>query len=182
MKNLILTLIAVTASVAISSSALAQCGATDKTSSTDAVMEKARVVEKMDIVETAISAGSFETLVTAVKAAGLVEALKGEGPLTVFAPTDEAFASLPEGALEALLKDKEALGAVLTYHVVPGQLKAADVVKLSKMESLNGQDIEVKVDDKKVLVAEAEVKSTDILCSNGVIHVIDRVILPEMGE
>jgi uncharacterized surface protein with fasciclin (FAS1) repeats len=102
--------------------------------------------------------------------------------LTVFAPTDEAFASLPEGALESLLNDKEALAAVLTYHVVPGELKAADVVKLSKMESLNGQDIDIKIDDEKVLVAEAEVKSTDILCSNGVIHVIDRVILPEMGE
>jgi uncharacterized surface protein with fasciclin (FAS1) repeats len=182
MKNLTVTLLAIVVALTMSSAVYAQCGSTEKASATGSAKENARVVEKMDIVETAMSAGSFETLVTAVKTAGLVEALKGEGPLTVFAPTDEAFASLPEGALESLMKDKEALAAVLTYHVVPRELKAADVVKLSKVESLNGQDIEVRIDDKKVLVAEAEVKSTDILCSNGVIHVIDRVILPEMGE
>ncbi|MBD3382715.1 MAG: fasciclin domain-containing protein, partial [candidate division Zixibacteria bacterium] len=107
---------------------------------------------------------------------------KGEGPFTVFAPTDEAFAKLPKGAIEALLNDKEKLAAVLTYHVVPGKVMASDVVKVDKAQTLNGQDLKVKVDKEMVMVDNANVVATDILCSNGVIHVIDEVILPEMKE
>lgn len=134
----------------------------------------------MNIVETAISAGSFNTLVAAVKAAGLVETLSGEGPFTVFAPTDEAFARLPEGQLEALLADKEALTAVLTYHVVAGKVMAEDVSKLSSAQTLNGQTVSVKVWDGKVMIDGAQVTTADIEATNGVIHVVDKVILPEM--
>lgn len=182
MRNLSIIILVTLSALMFSNVAYAQCGSTTKSVSHGSVPEKATESKKMDIIETAVSAGSFETLAAAIKAAGLVDALKGDGPFTVFAPTDEAFAALPDGSLESLLKDKEALTAVLTYHVVPGELKAGDVVKLSKMESLQGQDIVVKFDGKKVMVSDAEVKSTDILCSNGVIHVIDRVILPEMSE
>ena len=133
---------------------------------------------KKDIVDTAVAAGSFKTLATALQAAGLVEALKGAGPFTVFAPTDEAFAALPAGTLEALLKDPKALGEVLKYHVVTGAVKAADVVKLSEAKSLQGEPIAIKVDGSKVMVNGANVVSTDIETSNGIIHVIDAVILP----
>lgn len=134
-----------------------------------------------DIVETAVSAGSFETLVAAVKAAGLVETLKGEGPFTVFAPTDEAFAKLPEGTVETLLKpeNKEKLQAVLTYHVVSGKVMASDVVKLSSAKTVQGQEVNVTVKDGAVMIDDAKVVKTDIVCSNGVIHVIDAVILPQ---
>ena len=131
------------------------------------------------IVETAVAAGSFNTLVTAVKAAGLVETLSGEGPFTVFAPTDDAFAKLPEGAVEALLKDKEKLTAVLTYHVVAGNVLAKDVVTLTSAKTVNGQSLSVMVKDDTVMVDGAKVIKTDILCSNGVIHVIDAVVLPK---
>ncbi len=134
-----------------------------------------------DIVETAVEAGSFKTLVTAVKAAGLVETLQGEGPFTVFAPTDEAFAKLPKGTLEALLKDKQALTAVLTYHVVSGKVMAADVVKVDSAESVQGESIQITVKNGKVKVNNANVVKTDIVCKNGVIHVIDAVILPPAG-
>ena len=135
--------------------------------------------DKADIVDTAIQAGSFSTLVTAVKEAGLVETLKGDdGPFTVFAPTDEAFAKIPKEQLEALLADKEALTAVLTYHVVPGKVMAADVVKLSSAETVQGQSIAIDATDG-VRVDNATVIQTDIVTSNGVIHVIDAVILPE---
>jgi len=134
----------------------------------------------MNIVQTAISAGSFNTLVAAVKAAGLVETLSGAGPFTVFAPTDEAFARLPEGQLEALLADKEALTAVLTYHVVAGRVMAEDVSKLSSAQTLNGQTVSVKVWDGKVMINDAQVTTADIDATNGVIHVVDKVILPEM--
>ena len=134
----------------------------------------------MNIVEIAASAGSFNTLVAAVKAAGLVETLSGEGPFTVFAPTDEAFAQIPEADLQALLADKEALTAVLTYHVVSGKVMAQDVVNLSSATTVNGQDLEIKVWDGKVMIDGATVLSTDIEATNGVIHVIDQVILPEM--
>ncbi len=130
-----------------------------------------------DIVDTAVAAGSFETLVTAVKAAGLVDALKGDGPFTVFAPTDEAFAKLPEGTLEALLKDKQKLTAILTYHVVPGSFKAADVVKSSSLATLQGQSVSITA-GSGVKVDNANVIKTDIMAKNGVIHVIDSVILP----
>ena len=135
---------------------------------------------KADIVDTAIKAGSFNTLVTAVKEAGLVDVLKGDGPFTVFAPTDEAFAKIPKEQLEALLKDKEALTAVLTYHVVPGKVMAADVVKLDSAETVQGQSIAIDTSDG-VMVDNAKVVKTDIVTSNGVIHVIDTVILPEQS-
>lgn len=135
---------------------------------------------RSNIVEVAVSAGSFNTLVAAVQAAGLVETLSGEGPFTVFAPTDEAFALIPEADLKALLADKEALTAVLTYHVVPGKVLAKDVVTLSSAETVNGQSVEIMVRDGKVMIDGATVVATDIEASNGVIHVIDRVILPRM--
>ncbi|MCY2963733.1 MAG: fasciclin domain-containing protein [Planctomycetota bacterium] len=133
-----------------------------------------------DIVTTAVEAGSFETLAAALKAAGLVETLKGKGPFTVFAPTDEAFAKLPEGTVETLLKpeNKKQLIAVLTYHVVPGKVLAADVVKLDAAATVNGQRVDIKVDEGNVQIDSANVITADILCSNGVIHVIDQVILP----
>jgi len=134
----------------------------------------------MNIVETAVNAGSFNTLVAAVKAAGLVETLSGAGPFTVFAPTDEAFAQIPEEKLAALLADKEALTALLTYHVVAGKIMAADVAKLSTAKTVNGKSVEIKVMDGKVMIDGAEVISTDIETTNGVIHVINKVILPGM--
>ena len=131
-----------------------------------------------DIVDTAIAAGSFDTLVTAVQAAGLVETLKGDGPFTVFAPTDEAFAAIPEADLEALLADKEQLTAVLTYHVVAGKVMAADVVELDSATTVQGSDVDIMVSDGGVMVDGANVVTTDIETSNGVIHVIDAVITP----
>ncbi len=136
-------------------------------------------MENENIVQTAIGAGQFKTLVAAVKAAGLVETLSGPGPFTVFAPTDEAFAKLPEGTVEALLKDKEKLTAILTYHVVSGNVMASDVVKLSSAKTVNGQEVTIMVKDGKVMVDNATVIKTDIKCSNGVIHVIDTVIIPK---
>lgn len=139
--------------------------------------DKAAASEK-DIVDTAVSAGNFTKLVEAVKAAGLVEILRGEGPFTVFAPTDEAFAKLPAGTLDALLEDKEKLTAVLTYHVVPGSLRAASVANRDSVETVQGQPLTVTADDAGVRVDEATVTKTDIVASNGVIHVIDSVVLP----
>jgi len=142
-----------------------------------------QAVEKksQDIVDTAVSAGSFKTLVAAVQAAGLVDTLKGEGPFTVFAPTDEAFAKLPKGTVETLLKpeNKAKLIAVLTYHVVPGKVMAKDVVKLNEAKTVQGSSVKIAVEDGKVMVDGAQVIKADIATSNGVIHVIDAVILPE---
>ena len=135
-----------------------------------------------DIVDTAVAAGSFKTLATALTAAGLIETLKGPGPFTVFAPTDEAFAKVPKKDLEALLKDKKKLTAVLTYHVVPGKVMAADVVKLkdgSKVKTVEGHELTVGNKGGKVMVDAANVTSTDIEASNGVIHVIDTVLMPK---
>lgn len=129
-----------------------------------------------DIVDTAISAGSFKTLVTAVQAAGLVDTLKGKGPFTVFAPTDEAFAKIPKDQLDALLKDKAKLTAVLTYHVVAGKVMAKDV-KAGEVKSVQGDTIKITTDGG-VKVDAAKVVKTDIAASNGVIHVIDSVIMP----
>ncbi len=136
---------------------------------------------KMDIVDTAVSAGSFNTLVTAVKAAGLVETLKGTGPFTVFAPTDDAFAKLPKGTVEDLLKpeNKEKLQAILTYHVVPGKVMAADAVALDSAPTVNGQKFMISQKDGSVFVDNAKVVKTDIETTNGVIHVIDTVIIPK---
>ena len=148
---------------------------------TSAPAEPTAVPEAMtkDLVDTAVAAGSFTTLATALKAAGLVDVLKGEDNFTVFAPTDEAFAALPAGALEALLQDPEALKAVLLYHVVPGKVMAADVVKLTSAKTVNGQSVKIAVNDGKVMVDGANVVKTDIAASNGVIHVIDAVLLPK---
>lgn len=134
-----------------------------------------------DIVQTAVDAGSFESLVAAVQAAGLVETLQGEGPFTVFAPTDEAIAKLPEGTVEDLLKpeNKEQLAAILTYHVVPGKVMAADVANLSSAKTVMGKDIAISVEDGKVMINGANVIAADVEASNGVIHVIDSVIIPE---
>jgi uncharacterized surface protein with fasciclin (FAS1) repeats len=132
-----------------------------------------------DIVETAINAGSFETLVTAVQAAGLVETLQGEGPFTVFAPTDEAFAALPDGTVESLLDDTDQLASILTYHVVPGRVFSGDVVGIDEAPTVQGSSIDVSVDMGSVMLNDsATVVQTDILTTNGVIHVIDQVILP----
>jgi transforming growth factor-beta-induced protein len=133
-----------------------------------------------DIVDTAVGAGQFNTLVTAVKAAGLVDTLKGPGPFTVFAPTDEAFAKLPPGTLDSLLKNPEKLKAVLTYHVVPGKVMAADVVKLKSAKTVQGQTAKISAKGGAVMVDKAKVVKTDIVTDNGVIHVIDSVILPKM--
>ncbi|MCC5862064.1 MAG: fasciclin domain-containing protein [Gammaproteobacteria bacterium] len=133
-----------------------------------------------DIVETAVAAGAFETLVAAVQAAGLVETLQGEGPFTVFAPTDEAFAALPEGTVESLLQpeNRDQLVAILTYHVVAGKVMAADVVNLTSAETVNGASVTIAVEDGAVKIDGATVIQADVEASNGVIHVIDQVILP----
>jgi uncharacterized surface protein with fasciclin (FAS1) repeats len=133
-----------------------------------------------DIVATAQAAGGFETLLAAATAADLVVVLQGEGPFTVFAPTDEAFARIPEAQLQALLADKEALTQVLLYHVVPGKVAAADVVTLSAAETAGGQTVMIEVVNGSVMLGDATVVATDIEASNGLIHVIDRVMLPEM--
>ena len=142
---------------------LADCGTCDKT-----------------IVEVAVGADNFKTLVAAVKAADLVETLSGKGPFTVFAPTDEAFGKLPAGTVEELVKpeNKEKLAAILTYHVVAGKVMAADVVKLKNAETVQGKKVRIRVMDGKVKINKANVVKTDIVCKNGVIHVIDAVILP----
>ena len=133
-----------------------------------------------DIVDTAVEAGSFKTLAAALKAADLIETLKGKGPFTVFAPTDEAFAKLPEGTVETLLKpeNKAKLAAILTYHVVAGKVEAKDAVKLKSAKTVNGASFKISASDAGVMVDKAKVVKTDIQCSNGVIHVIDSVIMP----
>lgn len=133
-----------------------------------------------DLVDVAVEAGSFNTLVQALEAADLVDVLRGDGPYTVFAPTDEAFAAIPQEDLQALLADKAALTAVLTYHVVPGKVMAADVSKLSHATTVQGQDLDIAVDMGTVKVDNAKVTATDIQASNGVIHVIDSVMMPEL--
>lgn len=132
---------------------------------------------KKDIVDTAIAAGSFNTLATALTEAGLVETLKGDGPFTVFAPTDEAFAKIPADELKAILADKELLTSILTYHVVAGKVTAADVMKLDSATTIQGSDVAVSTTDG-VMINESKVVKADIMTSNGVIHVIDTVLLP----
>lgn len=136
---------------------------------------------KKDIVDTAIAAGDFKTLATALKAAGLVDTLKGKGPFTVFAPTDEAFAKLPAGTVENLLKpaNKAKLTSILTYHVVAGDVKAADVVKLTTAKTVNGQSVSIKAQNGTVMIDSAKVIKADIAASNGTIHVIDTVLMPK---
>ena len=130
-----------------------------------------------DIVDTAVEAGSFNTLVAAVQAAGLVDTLKGEGPFTVFAPTDAAFAALPEGTVESLLADPEALAGILTYHVVPGKVMSTDLSDGMTAATVNGADITIQTEGG-VMINDASVSTADVVASNGVIHVIDKVILP----
>jgi uncharacterized surface protein with fasciclin (FAS1) repeats len=146
-----------------------------------AASQPAARAQGRDIVDTAVAAGSFKTLAKALEAAGLVDTLKGPGPFTVFAPTDEAFAKLPAGTLEDLLKpeNKAKLQRILTYHVVPGRVMAADVVKLQSARAVSGDAIPVLVRGGSVTVDGARVVKTDIVATNGIIHVIDSVILPD---
>jgi uncharacterized surface protein with fasciclin (FAS1) repeats len=135
----------------------------------------------MDIVDTAVAAGDFNTLAAALRAADLVGTLKGPGPFTVFAPTDAAFAKLPAGTLDSLLQpeSKQKLASILTYHVVPGKVMAADVLKLTTAKTVNGQSLSVGTGGGRVMVDQATVIQTDIKCSNGIVHVIDTVMLPK---
>lgn len=153
--------------------AFAQCGASKTTASDACTTSK-------DIVAVAAGAENFKTLVAAIKAAGLTEVLQGKGPFTVFAPTDEAFAKLPEGTVENLLKpeNREKLVSILKYHVIPGKVTAADV-RTMQVKTAQGQKVQLKVSDSGVTVADARVIKTDVMAENGVIHVIDKVILPQ---
>ncbi len=146
-----------------------------------AVSVSAGTTTKKDIVDTAVAAGQFNTLAKALQAAGLVDTLKGKGPFTVFAPTDAAFAKLPAGTVEDLLKpeNKQKLVSILTYHVVPGDVTAAKVVKLNSAKTVNGEDVKISTHGSNVMVNNANVVKADIACSNGVIHVIDTVLLPD---
>ena len=136
---------------------------------------------ELDIVETAAKNGEFKTLVAALQAADLTETLQGKGPFTVFAPTDAAFAKLPEGTVESLLEpeNKAKLAAILTYHVVPGKVMAADAAKLKSAETVNGETIAISAQGKNVKINDAKVAAADIVCTNGVIHVIDTVLMPK---
>ena len=176
MKTRILTLSAL---LSIPLAAIAGSSCCGTSNSDEMSYEKASYSMKADIVDTAVAAGSFNTLVAAVKAAGLVDTLKGEGPFTVFAPTDEAFAALPAGTVESLLlpENKDTLIAILTYHVVPAKVKAKDVAS-GEAPTVNGQTATIEVSDSGVTIEGANVIKTDVWASNGVIHVIDKVILP----
>jgi transforming growth factor-beta-induced protein len=136
------------------------------------------IMPKNDVIEAARAAGSFKTLLTAIEAAGLTDTLRGDGPFTVFAPTDEAFAKLPKGTLDALLRDKAKLASILTYHVVPGKVMAADVAKLTEAKTVEGQSVKITTAGG-VMVDNAKVIKTDVPATNGVIHVIDTVIMPK---
>ncbi len=140
--------------------------------------------EKKDIVDTAVAAGSFKTLAAALKAAGLVETLKGPGPFTVFAPTDEAFAKLPDGTVESLLKpeNKAKLADILTYHVVAGDVPAAAAMKLTEATALNEKPIKLEVKDGSLYLNKSKVTTADVKCSNGTIHIIDAVLMPPMAK
>ncbi len=160
--------------------AAAACGGPSSSSPATASSTPAEATPApADIVDTAIAAGSFKTLVTAVEAAGLVETLRSDGPFTVFAPTDDAFAKLPPGTLEGLLADKAKLTAVLTYHVVPGKVTAADVAELSAATTVQGATLAIDT-SAGVRVNDAAVVTADVMATNGVIHVIDTVLLPPM--
>lgn len=163
---------------------LMSSGTPEQTTNTNpqpsSAMEKVEVtpMNSKTIVDIASEAGNFSTLVAAVKAAGLVETLSGPGPFTVFAPTDEAFAKLPAGTVEALLSDPAKLSSILTYHVVAGKVMAADVVNLTEAKTVQGQNVTINVEGNTVMIDGAKVVTADIEASNGVIHVIDSVILP----
>lgn len=172
-RKIALSLFSLAVGLPMSLAFAGKCAGTAAATTTVATAVKA---ETMDIVDTAVAA-KFTTLVTAVKAAGLVDALKGEGPFTVFAPTDEAFAKLPKGTLEALLKDKEKLKAVLLYHVVSGKVTAEQVVKLESAKTLQGGSVKINAADG-VKINDSKVIKADVMTSNGVIHVIDTVLIP----
>ena len=138
--------------------------------------------EKKDIVTIAVEAGTFNTLATALTEANLIETLKGEGPFTVLAPTDEAFAKLPEGTVETLLKDKEALTNILLYHVVSGNVSSSEVVKLDAATTIAKSDVSINVKDGKVFINDSQVTTADVMASNGVIHIIDTVLIPESSK
>jgi uncharacterized surface protein with fasciclin (FAS1) repeats len=174
MRKLILPIVVLV--VALATAAVA-FGGDDRSGST---AQPAVKQAKKNIVQTAVGAGNFDTLVSLVKRAGLAKTLSGKGPFTVFAPTDAAFAKLPAGTVENLLKpeNKDQLVAILTYHVVPGRVMAADVVKLKEAKTVNGKMLDIETKGDSVMVNDARVTATDIGASNGVIHVIDTVILP----
>jgi uncharacterized surface protein with fasciclin (FAS1) repeats len=158
---------------------IAGCGSADTTEPKGA--SEVTAPNTQDIVDTAVGAGSFKTLAAALEAADLVDTLKGTGPFTVFAPTDEAFAKLPTGTLDDLLKpeNKGKLQAILTYHVVAGRVASDAVVELSSAKTVQGGDVQISQSDGSVMVNQAKVVQVDIACSNGIIHVIDSVLLPE---
>jgi uncharacterized surface protein with fasciclin (FAS1) repeats len=133
-----------------------------------------------NIIETAVEAGSFKTLAAALTAAGWVDALNGEGPFTVFAPTDEAFAKIPKETMDMVMADKEKLAAILTYHVVAGKVMAKDVMGMSSAKTLQGSEVKIQVKEGMVWINESKVTQADIECTNGVIHVIDKVLMPPM--
>lgn len=164
---------ALLATAAVAASALAFAGVAGASSTAPAAPKADK-----NIVQTAVGAKQFTTLVALVKKAGLVSALSGKGPLTVFAPTDAAFAKVPKATLDALGKDPEKLKAVLLYHVVSGKVTAADVVKIKSAKTLNGANAAIRVRGGKVFVAGSQVVSPDVMASNGVIHVINKVMLP----
>ncbi len=185
MKTLFTFALALLIAGALTTSTLASNCSTGSSKSTyGAATAKAegKMDHRHDIIETAIATEGFGTLVTAVKVAGLVETLKGDGPFTVFAPTDGAFAALPEGAVEDLLNDKEKLTSVLTYHVAAGKYTASDVLGEEQIETVQGQKAGISMVDGKPMIDGARIIATDIICSNGVIHVIDAVILPSDKE
>lgn len=190
MRSRLLSLVAITALVAAcsgeSESTTTEAApasttttiAEETTTTTMAASTTTEAMEEMSIVATADAAGDFTTLLAAAEAAGLVETLEGEGPYTVFAPTDDAFAALPEGTIEGLLADPEALSEILLYHVVPGEVTSDQVVTLESATTAQGSDLAIRVEGDSVFVNDARVITTDIQASNGVIHVIDAVLLP----
>jgi uncharacterized surface protein with fasciclin (FAS1) repeats len=160
---------------------LAAVTAVSVTGATSASAQQAGATQDADIVDTAVAAGSFDTLAKLLQRARLVDTLKGEGPFTVFAPTDAAFSKVPKNKLNALLRNRRKLRRVLLYHVAAGQLEAADVVQRWSIRTLNGRKVRVRVTDSNVFLNRARVVTPDVMASNGVIHVIDRVLIPPAG-
>ncbi len=181
MRKLLLGLVGLIALSPLAISAQSNDCANKKSDTSKVSYVKASMNATPDIVDTAVSAGIFKTLVAAVQAGGLVETLKSDGPFTVFAPTDEAFAKLPAGTVENLLKpeNKATLVKILTYHVVSGKVTAADVMKIKSAKTVQGQNVKVKVKKGKVMINKSTVVKADIMTSNGVIHVIDTVLMPK---
>jgi uncharacterized surface protein with fasciclin (FAS1) repeats len=171
------------ASIILCSLAIAACGGETQEAKSPAnasdTTTAAPLGAQADIIDTAVGAGKFKTLATALTKAGLIETLKGPGPFTVFAPTDEAFAALPPGALDKVLADGALLKSVLTYHVVSGKVMASEVTKMTSAKTVQGTDVAIKMSGSNVMINDAKVVTADIVCKNGVIHVIDKVIMPK---